>query len=59
MVQGFTPALGGSDGNVNIVLYLCLSVKISEASRPQAGIKGCILDIWFTRYDTRYFTLPL
>ncbi len=55
MVQGFTPAFGRSDSDVYIVLNLCLSIEVSETSRSQASIKGCVLDVWFTRYDTSYF----
>ena len=55
MVQGFAPTFGRSDSNVYIVLNLCLPIEVSETSRSQAGIKGRILGIWFTRYDTSYF----
>ena len=55
MIQSFTPALGGSDGNVYIVLNLYLPIEVSETSRSQAGIKGCVLNVWFTRYDASYF----
>jgi hypothetical protein len=40
MVERFSPALGGSDSYVQVILDLCLTVEVLETARPQTGIEG-------------------
>jgi len=58
VVQGFTPALGGVDGYIQVVLSLLLTNEVGQAPGPQAGIERCILFAGFTRYDAGYFGSP-
>jgi hypothetical protein len=48
VVQGFPPALGGGDGDLQVVLYFILPDELIEAAGPEAGVKGYILGAGFT-----------
>jgi hypothetical protein len=55
VVERFAPALGGSDGNVQILFDLCLSVEILKTAGAQAGIERRVFGIGFTRNNTSDF----
>jgi len=55
VVQWLVPALGGSDGYIQILFDPVLPDEVSKMSWPQAGIKGNILGAGFTRYNVSYF----
>ena len=48
MVQRLAPALGGSDGYVQIVLYLILSDELGKVAGSEVGVKWYVLDAGFT-----------
>jgi hypothetical protein len=48
MVQRLAPALGGGDGDVQVVLNLFLANKIIETTGSQTRIEGYVLFAGFT-----------
>jgi len=42
MVQCLASTLRRRDGNVQVLFYLFLSDELSNAARPEAGVKGSI-----------------
>jgi len=59
VIQGLPPALSRIDGDAQIVLNLALSDKVIKPPRAKAGIKGCVLSTWFTRYNALYSSTPV
>jgi hypothetical protein len=55
MVERLAPSLGGSDGNIEVIFDLGLTVKVIEALRPQTRIQRRIFGTWLTRYNTSDF----
>ena len=41
-------ALGGGDGDFEVVLGIFLPDEIGQGTRPEAVIQGCVFYIWFT-----------
>ena len=48
MVQCLAPAFGGSDGYVQIVLYLILSDELGKVAGSEVGVKWYVLGAGFT-----------
>jgi hypothetical protein len=48
MVKRITPALGGSDGYIQVILDLVLPDKVSQTARSQTDIKGFVFLARFT-----------
>jgi hypothetical protein len=59
MIQGFTPASGGRDSDMQVLLYLVLADKVLEAAGTQTGIQYRVFFFWFPRYYAVYLTPPL
>ncbi len=57
MYQCLTPAFGGSNSDVQIVLNPGLPDKVIKTPWPQVGIEWYILSTGFTRYNASYFNL--
>jgi hypothetical protein len=58
MVDGFAPALGSGDGNLEVFLGLVLPDKVGQGTRPEAGIEGCVLFAGLPGYDASYGLTP-
>jgi hypothetical protein len=58
MVQRLSPAFGGGDGDVQVVLELILPDELIKAAGPEAGVKRYVLSAGFTRYDASYLNSP-
>jgi hypothetical protein len=59
MVERFSPALGGGDGDVQVLLYLVLADKVIEMMGTQAGIQYRVFFLWLPRYYAVYLSPPL
>ena len=57
MVQRFTPALGGSDGDVQIILNSILADKIVKTAGSQVDVNWYVFSTGFTRYYALYLNL--
>jgi hypothetical protein len=58
MVQRFPPALGGGNGDTQVLLNPGLPDKIVERFRPEAGIQRNVLGAGFTRDNALYSNSP-
>jgi hypothetical protein len=59
MVDGLATAPGGGDGNLEIFFGLVLPDKVGQGTRPEAGIKGCVLFAGLPGYNASYGLTPL
>ena len=48
MVRCLAPALGGSDGYVQIIFYLILSDELGKVTGSEVGVKRYVLGAGFT-----------
>jgi hypothetical protein len=58
MVDGFTAAPGGSDGDFKVFLGVVLADEIGQGTRPEGAIEGRVLLAGFAGYDAGYFSPP-
>ena len=59
MVEGFTATGSRRNSYLQVFFNPVLSGKISQTSRPEAGIERRILRTGFSRYNTCYLPHPL
>jgi hypothetical protein len=58
MVKGLPPALGSSDGNFEVFLYLILADKVGQTPGSKTGIEWYVLGTGLTRYYASYCLTP-
>jgi hypothetical protein len=56
VIQRFSPAFSGGDGNAQIVLDFTLPDKVIQPPWAEAAVKGYVLSAGFARYYALYFT---
>ncbi len=59
MVEWFTPAFSGGNGDVQVLLDFVLPDKIGERPRSQVDIERLVFAAGFTGNDAGYFVYPL